>query len=32
MRDQQVENEMMVEEEKKETLCWALLDLESSKN
>ena len=32
MKDQQVENEIMMEEEKKETLCWALLELESSRN
>ncbi len=31
MNDQQIENEIMVEEEKRETLCWALLELESSR-
>ena len=32
MKDQQVENEVMMEEEKKETLCWALRELESTRN
>ncbi len=32
MKDQQIENEVIVEEEKRETLCWALLELESSRN
>lgn len=29
MKEQQVENEVMVEEEKQEEVCWALLELES---
>ena len=29
MKEQQVENEVVVEEEKKEEVCWALLELAS---
>ena len=31
MKEQQVEKEVMVEEEKQETVCWALLEIESMK-
>ena len=31
MKEQQVENEVIVKEEKQETVCWALLEIELRK-